>query len=206
MELANNPELALDDTPISPQKQAILDIAQELFAEQGYDGLSIRDLAEHCGLAKATIYHHFQDKQEIFLCVLAQEMVNIHALTMAAARDISDPEQQLYAVIRAFGQLMSERRSLILSAIHASNDISIHARAFIQRHRTIFLQPLTAIIQQGIDEGRFRQVDAELSATSLVGMLNSTVSARLLFDNIEYNDQLADHVFELFVRGIGANK
>ena len=54
---------------VSPQKLAILDVAQVLFTEQGYEGLSMRDLAQHCGLAKATIYHHFRDKENCYAAV-----------------------------------------------------------------------------------------------------------------------------------------
>jgi TetR/AcrR family transcriptional regulator, cholesterol catabolism regulator len=203
MEQNSNLELEISETPVSPQKQAILDVAENLFAEHGYEGLSIRDLAEHCGLAKATIYHHFQDKEEIFMSVLAQEMLKIHARTMGAGYAVQDPVERLRVVIHAYCQMMSERRSLILSAIHASADVQTHARDFIHRHRQLFLEPLTAIIQQGIEEGRFRAVNAQLSAASLLGMLNSTVSFRLLFENMEYNEDAADHIFDLFFHGIG---
>ena len=60
----------LVETTASPQKLAILDVAQVLFTEQGYEGLSIRDLAQHCGLAKATIYHHFRDKEGLYAAVI----------------------------------------------------------------------------------------------------------------------------------------
>ena len=70
---------------ISPQKLAILEMAQVLFTQQGYEGLSIRDLAQHCGLAKATIYHHFRDKEDLFFSVLERDLLCLRAKVVQAA-------------------------------------------------------------------------------------------------------------------------
>lgn len=47
----------------------ILDIAQELFIEQGYDKTSLREIAERLGTTKAALYYHFERKQDILLAL-----------------------------------------------------------------------------------------------------------------------------------------
>ena len=49
-----------DDT-----RQRILDVAAELFVEQGYDGTSLREIAERLGVTKAALYYHFKSKEDI---------------------------------------------------------------------------------------------------------------------------------------------
>ena len=49
----------------SDTRQRILDVAAELFAEQGYDGTSLREIAERIGVTKAALYYHFQSKDQI---------------------------------------------------------------------------------------------------------------------------------------------
>jgi AcrR family transcriptional regulator len=55
----------------APQKpstrERILDIALELFSEQGYDKTSLRDIAERLGTTKAALYYHFERKEDILL-------------------------------------------------------------------------------------------------------------------------------------------
>jgi AcrR family transcriptional regulator len=46
-------------------RQRILRVATELFSEQGYDGTSLRQLADRLGFTKAALYYHFQSKDEI---------------------------------------------------------------------------------------------------------------------------------------------
>jgi AcrR family transcriptional regulator len=46
-------------------RQRIQDVALELFAEQGYEKTSLREIAEHLGVTKAALYYHFKTKEEI---------------------------------------------------------------------------------------------------------------------------------------------
>ena len=50
-------------------RQRILDTALRRFAEQGYAGTSIRDLAEELGLTKAAVHYHFAAKEQIVLAL-----------------------------------------------------------------------------------------------------------------------------------------
>src|ERR1700683_1096804 len=53
--------------PVASTRERILDIALELFTEQGYDKTSLRDIAERLGTTKAALYYHFERKQDILL-------------------------------------------------------------------------------------------------------------------------------------------
>jgi AcrR family transcriptional regulator len=48
-------------------RQRIQDVALELFAEQGYEKTSLREIAEHLGVTKAALYYHFKTKEEIIV-------------------------------------------------------------------------------------------------------------------------------------------
>src|SRR5438045_2837226 len=101
----------------SPSKKSILDAAQKLLVQYGYAGLSMRELSEECGLAKATIYHYFQDKQAIVLSVLERDMSTMRSCTMAAAEQEVDCVQKLRAIIHTHYVMMRERHALIINVI-----------------------------------------------------------------------------------------
>ena len=58
--------------------QIILEKANGLFVEKGYERTSMREIAERVGISKAALYHHFESKEEILfrLCVQAGEIIN----------------------------------------------------------------------------------------------------------------------------------
>lgn len=48
-------------------RQRIQDVALELFAEQGYEKTSLREIAEHLDVTKAALYYHFKTKEDILV-------------------------------------------------------------------------------------------------------------------------------------------
>ena len=77
------------------RQEEILDAARRVFAERGFKGTTIADVAEAAGIALGTIYLYFKSKDEIF-AVLGQRL---HAL-IAEAFNQGDPEPTLDATVR----------------------------------------------------------------------------------------------------------
>jgi AcrR family transcriptional regulator len=50
-------------------RQRILDLALDLFTEHGYDGTSLREIADGLGITKAALYYYFESKEDIFLAL-----------------------------------------------------------------------------------------------------------------------------------------
>src|SRR5918911_2840586 len=80
----------------------ILDAARGLFAERGYAGTSMRDLAEVLGITKAALYYHFPGKADILLALVEPGLVELDAIA-ERAHEGREP------VIRAFVSLLAER-------------------------------------------------------------------------------------------------
>jgi AcrR family transcriptional regulator len=73
-------------------RQRILDVSSELFVEQGYDGTSLREIAERLGISKAALYYHFAGKDQILFALLepAKEMIGQLHLQLEAAHDVRE--------------------------------------------------------------------------------------------------------------------
>jgi hypothetical protein len=97
---------------------------------------------------------------------------------------------------------MSERRAIILSTIREIGGLEGKLRRFLQCRKELMLGPITRIIEQGIAEGEFRRVDAELSALSLLGMIHAVITFRLLLQDKDIDCETADQTLSLFLQGI----
>jgi AcrR family transcriptional regulator len=73
-------------------RERILEVAAELFREKGYDGTSLREIADRMGFSKAALYYHFRSKEEILLAILTPLFEATAGLQerMAAARTMED--------------------------------------------------------------------------------------------------------------------
>jgi AcrR family transcriptional regulator len=83
------PRREVPDGP--PTRERILDIALELFNEQGYDKTSLREIAERLGYTKAALYYHFERKEDILL----ELHLRIHALGEAALQRLGGIDEGL---------------------------------------------------------------------------------------------------------------
>ena len=75
-------------------REKILEAARELFVERGFDGVSMRQIANKIEYTPTTIYGHFQDKEELFLEICHQDFAKLAATFVRAAK-IADPIERL---------------------------------------------------------------------------------------------------------------
>jgi len=115
-------------------RERILDIALELFTEQGYEKTSLRDIAEQLGTTKAALYYHFERKEDILL--------ELHLRLHAFGRELLDELEQLpddRSRVRAWPQMIGRfveqvcaNRRLIL--MHQRNPTALHTLEHNERH------------------------------------------------------------------------
>src|SRR5215813_8508211 len=81
--------------PRGVTRERILDVALELFNEQGYDKTSLREIAERLGVTKAALYYHFERKEDILL----ELHLRLHEMGRAILDQIDglDNERQIVA-------------------------------------------------------------------------------------------------------------
>jgi AcrR family transcriptional regulator len=187
---------------LTPQKQEIISAAKDLFAQYGYDGLSIRDLATHCGLATATIYHHFRDKEDIFAHVLCHDFSIVHKRGMEIALGDGDALFKLRSVIQLHANLLAENRLLVMSVMRRIKTMEGDLPNFVKETLPRLLEPLATIIEQGVREGVIRPVDPKVAAVCALGMLNSLFTFSLIFEQTGMSDTITQSVHDIFLHGI----
>lgn len=74
------PPSPCDGTERTEAAERILQAAKRLFAERGYDGVSIRDIAAAAAVSKANVFHHFSNKWELYSAVMENSSGSVRAL------------------------------------------------------------------------------------------------------------------------------
>ena len=82
------------------QREMILAHAARLFARRGYPATSMNQVAEACGLSKATIYHYFRDKYALLVSIADGHVSRLQLLVAEVEREAAAPELQLRELIR----------------------------------------------------------------------------------------------------------
>ena len=163
---------------VEPRKpydiDSLTDVALRVFAERGYDGASMDDVARAAGITKASIYHHVSGKEALLERGLGRALDALFAiLEEPAAREGRAIERLRHIVERVAEVTLRLLPELtVLFRVHGA---SKSERDAVERRRS-FDRYVTEIIVQAQREGDVRRdLDARLAARLIFGMSNSVV-------------------------------
>jgi AcrR family transcriptional regulator len=163
---------------VEPRKpydiDSLTDVALRVFAERGYDGASMDDVARAAGITKASIYHHVSGKEALLERGLGRALDALFAiLDEPAAREGRAIERLRHIVERVADTTLSLLPELtVLTRVHGH---SKSEREAVDRRRA-FDRLVTEIIVRAQRDGDVRQdLDPRLVARLIFGMSNSVV-------------------------------
>ena len=150
----------LKNKKTSPRKEVILSKAAWLFREKGYNATSMRDLAEEVGVEAASLYNHINSKSEIL-----QEIC-----FKVANRFMSNIEEVTQQEIPAIQKLDSILRFHIRNMLDLYEEVYVSDREWkhlaepylfnFQNQRRVYRQRIASIIEEGIQKGEIKEIDA----------------------------------------------
>lgn len=162
---------------MNEKKEHIIDTAVELFAEKGFEGSSIRELAQRAGVNLAMVNYYFGSKDKLFEAIVEHKARFMRGkLDEIAADNTMDPLQKMDAVVESYvNKIISSPsfhrllyQELLVNDRPELNNAII--RIFSKNTHTI-----RDIIEQGIRKKQFRKVDPQLTMATLMGTINQVM-------------------------------
>jgi TetR/AcrR family transcriptional regulator len=151
----------------------ILSAATAEFAEKGYDGARVDDIALLSGLQKNVIYYYFQSKEGLFTEVLIQTYSTIMAVREKSSIEGLDPIEAMRKLVFATG-LNWGRHPEFLRLLQSENICKgrhIKASGIIPQLYNPLIKAITTVLQSGVEKGIFRSgvdpIELYISITSL---------------------------------------
>ena len=176
----------------SSTRDTLLKAAQTLFAQRGFYGVSIANIADELGLTKQALLHHFSSKEKLYGEVLAGISKEFEALRVEAEKSSTDPVDR---IVTYFTQVTSKNEASAEGARLVMREL-LDNRQRAETASTWYLKPfLDALIEMVKATPRYRSVsDAEALAAvyALLGAVNyfaiSEPTLRAMFGTDLYED------------------
>lgn len=148
----------------------LLDIAAKRFASAGYRQTTLEDIARHAGIAKASMYRYFENKQEL-LAKIFLKVVGTFALGLQPLQSASiSPEEKLRRAIQHLLRTIGENVALFTVFYGEEADLPDRLRAEVNEARQRVAASLEGILREGIARGVFRDLEVRLTAYAIIGM------------------------------------
>ncbi|GAA2857159.1 TetR/AcrR family transcriptional regulator [Pseudonocardia halophobica] len=146
--------------------------ATRLFAERGFAGTSLQDIADALGITRPALYYYVKSKDEL-LAKLVTEVTNgpLDELNALVERD-EDPVRRLRGIVEVIVGRRTTQPARFRLLIRSEAELPAELTTAYDESRRAVLKVIAGVVDDGVRAGRFRPVDARVAALGVLGMCN----------------------------------
>jgi AcrR family transcriptional regulator len=185
--------------------KSISQVAKEVFAERGYQGATLEDVAHRLGMSKATIYTYYKNKDELFLHVVEELVASALEATTQDAQAPKDPIEKLTGMVHSTMSFYECERDFFRIYLHEKHGLEVAPKDPHKRTlRDMYIQAvdtLAGVLQEGINVGRIRPMDSRRLAFYLHEMMNTVLVQRIQGKAKTSIDKDVSQLLDLFLHG-----
>lgn len=194
------------------RRQHILEVAGEVFLEQGYAAASMSAIAARLGGSKGTLYNYFTSKMELFVAYMSKACVANSEALLATADDTTSMEEALRRLGVGFLEFILRDEAMAVSrlVIAEAHRFPELGEAFYETGPKQSMAVLADWMKRRMDRGELRRADPETAALQFFALCKSGLYTLRMW-NVVPEISLADierHVaiqVETFVAAYGAH-
>ncbi len=184
----------------------LLEASAELFADNGFEGVSMRQIARAANITQAAIYHHFPNKFDLYLAAIRHIYSGRTEALVSQVSSESDPEKQLALLVRSLLEVFEEQpqfRRIYFRELLAGD------KKRLQMMTGKVLPDIRRLMDTLMPE-LAPTMDAHLMVLSLCGLLFHHLEARKMSEVMRDGrpkhqdlDTLGNHITTLLLQGVG---
>jgi AcrR family transcriptional regulator len=186
-------------------RNAILDAAEAVFAQSGFHGARIQDIAQHARIAVGTVYNHFAQKDDVLTALLEERTEEMLAALGAREGDGASFAHKLEARVRRMLAYVEEHRAFfVIATEHGlfAGSAAPGVPAPTKRLRRVqkFRAAFRALVEEGVTSGDLEPVEADVLARFLGGTIRAFLLSSLADESGDVQGYAAT-IVDLFLHG-----
>ncbi|WP_161524756.1 TetR/AcrR family transcriptional regulator [Alteribacter lacisalsi] len=195
----------------SDTRETIVRTAHHMFMEHGYRSVSTRRIADACSLTQPALYHHFPNKEAIYLEVLRSDLARTKERLEAIEGCHTDTRKTLYEMVYYIIVNSPENMSQMFQDIRRETSKDFQKKISTWWHEAYRL-PMVRVFQRGIDKGELRDPaefgeDADKYVCLMVNMISRSIPSPGEVEESESDELIekrATFVVEVLLNGVGS--
>ncbi|MBS1272224.1 MAG: HTH-type transcriptional repressor NicS [Candidatus Marinimicrobia bacterium] len=192
-------------------RQKIIDAATHLFASKGYNGVSVREIAEEASVTKPVIYYYFDNKKDLHDNILQEAFADMTALHDLIFENKTSVEEQLRELMRSHFRFCIENPDVV-KILYDTIGRNISEKGFMPGKPSALagetdFRKFSDFIRNGQAEGFIKpSVDPTKAGMMMLGAMNIFILTHLHSDREMISDAVADELMDMFLHGITNNE
>ncbi len=181
------------------RRRELMDFAAERFATRGYHSTSVTDIVQGIGVGKGVFYWYFSSKDELFLEILREAMVDLRRAQQEAIGNEADAVHRIEIGIRSSLMWLDKNRNLFALLEFAANEERFGPA--LRHGQEIAVRDVAKQVKMGMDEGRIRRGNPELLTHAILGVTNQ-ITRVFLHERGEMGSDIVDDAVAFCLGGI----
>jgi Transcriptional regulator len=179
------------------KRAQILAVAEQLFADQGFDGTSVRDIAQAANVNLAMISYYFGSKEKLLEALIEDRAGYTLGILEELNRDQSlTPWNKVDKLVEFYvDKILNNYRFHCIMTQHNNRTRSQEIKDMIVNIKMRNLEQIKKVINDGQRKGLFRKVDIEFTIATLMGTLTQVTSSRPFYCKLFKIDEADENGF-----------
>jgi AcrR family transcriptional regulator len=189
------------------RRQQIIDAALFVFTQKGFHAANVSDVAAQAGVSQGTIYWYFESKEELLMAALLSFVEGIGEQAVEAMGQSTSASEKLRVLARTMADFPKEAAVLfpLFLSYWSSSSKREEAGRFWVELLVEYKDQLVAAVDEGMDSGEFRPVDAEALVWAVMAAYDGLAAYLLLMPDLDPM-QVSRTFIEILIRGLEAGK
>ncbi|NMH94137.1 TetR/AcrR family transcriptional regulator [Pseudonocardia bannensis] len=149
---------------------AVLDTALTLFAQRGYHGTALSQIAEVLGIRTPSLYNHMRSKQELLQTIIRQTLDSVMEDFEAAVDGVQDPVERLRRATRVYALRHATHRREALVVNRDTTSLEEPSLSALRARRRDHERAFRAVISDGVESGAFTVDSPVLASFAILEM------------------------------------
>jgi len=173
----------------------------KLFARNGYDATSIRDIASELAINKSTLYHYIGSKEEaLFKTIYSGMEYAVETLSKIAAKDLP-PEERLLEILSFYTTRFCGDPERILLLANNFKYLNEKHQLIVTEKQKEVLKFFKTTLNELAKEGKMKDLNPTVAIFAFIGMAHHTANWFKMYGPIKL-EELAQTFVEIFTKGI----
>jgi len=165
--------IPLTENVLTEKRLVIAHGAAELFFKNGFNETSISQIAQKAGIGKSTIYDYFESKDEIILLLLDEPLAEVRDRAAVIAANQDSSVNRIGKILSMHLDVLMRDKAFIFKLSFEFQRLPIAVQARHEVKRQAYQDLLLHLIEEGIRNGEFRDVDPDMVLKILLSILSS---------------------------------
>lgn len=165
------------------KREQLLNAAEELFAEKGFDGTSVRDIAQKADVNLAMISYYFGSKEKLLQVLIEHRMAaSSELLDELVKNTIMTPWEKIEKLIDYYvNKILDGRRFHAIINQEYNTDRSREILDIITSIKMKNYSLIKQLIDEGVKKKQFRKIDPEMTMASMMGTINQAINSKNVY-------------------------